>query len=186
MDYSSIVSRKMLNTMSHMRIWGKGMGKRILTGTIIAVVIILTSMSSVVGSEVNSQRISVMEGAMWTEGPIREWIAEIDLIDGSPSEVEQIENILNRPYLRILPFRFIKVSDLDFRVTYKRNSFMLAPLLSYSTVAADFDGLEIVINRAHTVTVTNLDGFFVFIKTIPLRPARFFFFGQFEEITISR
>lgn len=171
--------------------------KRQIIGAVFCIIIIVgvpqvlgfqsnNSSNNLVVNNVETQRISFSDGAMWTEGPIKKWMAEITLIDGSPSEIERIEKILKRPKLRILPLIIIKVTDLDFSVTYKRNMIFLMPSLTYSTVAGGFDTLEIIFNRDHTVVVDNLDGLFLFMKSLPLRASRFLFFGQFEEITISK
>lgn len=171
--------------------------KKQIIGTVICIFLIIftpqaigseiyNKSNSLITNKIETQIIRATDGGMWTQGPIRKWIAEINLIDGVPSEIERIEKILNRPKLRILPFAIIKVTNLDFSVTYKRNMIFLITSLTYSTAVAGFDTFEIIFNRAHTVTVNNLDGLFLFMKTLPLCPSRFLFFGLFEELTISK
>ena len=135
--------------------------------------------------EITSPVLQLQNGVMWTQGPIREWMTEIDLIDGAPSEIERINKILDRPKLRLLPFAIVKVTNLDFSVTYNKNMLFVFPMLSYST--AVLSGIEnhYIHNDAHTVTVNGLEGYFLLMKTMPLRPALFTFTGFYNEITIE-
>jgi len=134
---------------------------------------------------ITSSVLQFPNGVMWTEGPFREWITEIDLIDGSPSEIERINKILNRPKFRLSPFAIVKVTNLDFSVTYKKNMLFIFPVLAYSTAVLSAEENHYVHNDAHTVTVNDLEGYFLLMKTLPLRPAHFTFIGFYNELTIE-
>jgi len=135
--------------------------------------------------EITTTVIQFQNGVMWTEGPFREWITEIDLIDGSPSEIERINKILDRPKIRLSPFAIVKVTNLDFSVTYNKKMLSIFPILSYSTVALSGEENHYVHNDVHTVTVNGLEGYFLLMKTLPLRPAHFTFTGFYNELTIE-
>ena len=135
--------------------------------------------------EITPPVIQFQNGVMWTEGPLREWMTEIDLIDGPPSEIERINKILDRPKLRLSPFAIVRVTNLDFSVTYNKKTLFIFPLLAYSTVALSVEENHYVHNDAHTVTVNGLEGHFLLMKTMPLRPAHFTFVGFYNELTIE-
>jgi hypothetical protein len=135
--------------------------------------------------EITYPLIQLQNGVMWTEGPLREWMTEIDLIDGSPSEIERINKILDRPKFRLLPFAIVKITNLDFSVTYNRNMLFIFPVLAYSTAVLSTEENHYIHNDAHTVTVNDLEGYFILMKTLPLRPAHFTFIGFYNELTIE-
>jgi len=130
----------------------------------------------------------VLEGSMWTTGPILKLIAKVDLISGPPEKIQQIEKILKRPKLRILPFTIVKVSNLEFSVTYKRNLFflrLLSPSLMYSSAVLSSQDQYFIVNIAHTIKVDNFDGYFLLIKNILLHPSRFIFIGFFDNLLVT-
>ena len=144
-----------------------------------------TDMHTGLEQEIPPPALQLQNGVMWTQGPLREWMNEIDLIDGSPSEIERINKILHRPKFRLLPFAIVKVTSLDFSVTYNKNILFVFPILSYSTAVLSGEENHFVHNDAHTVTVNGLEGYFVLMKTMPLRPALFIFSGFYNELTIE-
>ncbi|UCD13638.1 MAG: hypothetical protein JSW60_08790 [Thermoplasmatales archaeon] len=132
--------------------------------------------------------ITYVGGSMWTTGPIFKIIAEIDLISGPSSKIQQIDRILKRPKLRLLPFVLVKISDLEFSVTYKKNLFflrLLSPSLTYATASLSVQDQHFIVNIAHTVTIKNFDGYFLSMRNLILHPARFIFVGFFDEAVVT-
>jgi len=117
-------------------------------------------------------------------------IAEIDLIDGNSSQIKKIERILNNRILHfILPVSSIDVTRLNFSVSYNRKNpspFFLYLRFGHSTVITE-NGNNTFYNETHTVTVKGLDGVFSFMrwKLRRLIPARFVFYGEYDEVMIE-
>ena len=76
--------------------------KKQMIGSIICILLIIvtpqtigseifSNSNSIITNKTETQIIRATDGGMWTQGPIRKWIAEINLIDGVPSEIERIE-----------------------------------------------------------------------------------------------
>jgi len=126
--------------------------------------------------EITPPVLQFQNGVMWTEGPLREWMTEIDLIDGSPSEIERINKILDRPKFRLSPFAIVKVTNLDFSVTYNKKTLFIFPLLAYSTVALSSEENHYVHNDAHTVTVNGLEGPFPLDENHAFTPSSFYLY----------
>jgi len=117
-------------------------------------------------------------------------IAEIDLIDGNSSQIKKIERILNNRILHfILPITSINVTGLNFSVSYNRKNpspFILYLRFFHITVVTE-NGNNTFYNETHTVTVKGLDGVFSFMrwKLRRLIPARFVFYGEYDEVMIE-
>jgi parallel beta-helix repeat protein len=127
-----------------------------------------------------------------TTGPLCPLLntAEIEIIDGNSSQIKKIERILNNRILQfVIPYMEISVTDLDFSVCYNRENpscYFLYKRLLHITVVTE-NGSNTFYNDTHTVTVNGLDGVFFFMRwTIRrLTPARFIFYGTYDDVTIE-
>lgn len=126
-----------------------------------------------------------VNGVMWTTGPISKRISEINLIDGSADNIQQIEEVLDRPKLKSLPFAVIEVSNLTFSITYKRRIFFPWPSYTYATSILNQTEDQFILGKKHTITVKNFEGNFISMINFPLRPCRFSFGGFYEEAIIT-
>ena len=138
-----------------------------------------------------------------TGGPISPLleVTEINWIEGDPEQIQEIEHLLDNKYsLKNIGFKIIECSNLSFSITYHWK-FKFRPLyrFSFSTALVDNERFFYTyfieslpyLGRNHTVNVEGFNGdLFVsrFIRPIKLiNPlAEFFFWGEFEEVTIIK
>jgi hypothetical protein len=133
-----------------------------------------------------------------TLGPISPFfnITQIILINGSSSEIQKIEKILNHRILHfILPLTYIECKDLDFSITYSKNVPFFIPFIRHiSYFTSLFEGVEFPFNnetiwgKKHTILVEGFEGYFGFQRLRPwkISPAIFSFAGSYQEIAIIR
>lgn len=123
-------------------------------------------------------------------------ITEITLINGSPSDIEKIQRIINNSILHlILPPFWFWCDDLDFSISYNQNVSFFVPYIRrisyftslYKDVDFPFNNATIW-GRRHTVIVEGFDGYFCFQRLRPIRlaPVLFLFVGSYEKVTIIR
>lgn len=136
-------------------------------------------------SDKKNLKVIDLNGVMWTTGPISNRIAKINFIDGSADEIKEIKEVLNKPKLNSLPFGVIEVSNLTFSVTYKRRIFFPWPSYIYSTQILSPIEDKFIMNKKHTITVKNLEGYFTSMINFPMRPCRFTFIGFYELFSIN-
>jgi parallel beta-helix repeat protein len=138
--------------------------------------------------------LSKLKKVVITTGPLCPFldISDIVLIDGNISQIKKIERILDNRILHfILPPTVINVTGLNFSVSYNRknpnlNLFHLYFRLFHITVVTENDS-NTFYNETHTITVKGMDGEFGFIRWKPLRliPARFLFYGTYDELIVD-
>ena len=114
--------------------------------------------------------------------------SEIEILDGNPSEIQQIERILDSIILQfIIPYIEINVTDLEITVTYeKKIPSILSKRYSYATDL--FDGENITMyNGTHRVHIKELDGQFCYLRCRPFLfiPRYFMLWGTYEEIVVE-
>jgi len=114
--------------------------------------------------------------------------SEIELLDGDPSEIQQIERILNSIILQfITPYIEINVTDLEIIVTYeKKIPSILSRKFTYGTGLLDGENTTIY-NGTHRVYIKGLDGQFFYVGGFPFlfMPRYFMLFGTYEEIVVE-
>jgi hypothetical protein len=126
-------------------------------------------------------------------GPINSQYTDIELIDGPSSKIDRIENMLNGLITRfILPFAFIYAENITFEIKFKKEPLYDNSRFSYITFWGDFvnnsmENVTFVFNTKHTVSVTNLTGFFLVTKARPLRftPSYFFIVGIYDKLLVT-
>ena len=130
-----------------------------------------------------------------TNGPIARRLTGISLTNGSNSQIQQIQRIINRRILQFIrPLAIIPVSDISFSITYRRNIISPRSGFSFQTTTTDYVNGSItntitVRNERHTVIVEDFTGFFYSLRGRPirplkLRPASFGFVGSCESAII--
>ena len=121
-----------------------------------------------------------------TTGPLL--FSEIKLLDGNPSEIQQIERILNSIILQfITPYLEINVTDLEITVAYeKKIPSILSKRYSYATGLSDGENITIY-HGIHRVHIKGLDGQFFYLNGLRflLIPRYFMFWGTYEEIVVE-
>ena len=204
------------------------MNKKVI-GTILCICILILGTIPVIGAELKStpeikQDFPFVDEAIKslvenetlgdcfiiTGGPVLKLYSNVDLINGSESQMKLIERNLNRRLLRlsaILPFIGIYVSNLTFSVEYTQDIIKKKSRFTYFTVNVsviydengtyqNITNLSIIRNDPHKVTVENFTGLFIFMKarlfklSAPLgtklfRPAKFAFAGFCDKITFE-
>jgi hypothetical protein len=189
---------------------GRKMKKNLVGISIILTLLILTSLSCVVSAkEINynheiSEKIfdniesEENETILMTLGPISPLfnITKITLLNGSSSEIEKIERILNNRILQlILPLTIIKCSGLDFSVSYLKNVPFFIPIirhLSYWTTIYNDSNFpfnkDSIFGKSHTIVVDGFNGYFTFARLRIWKgsPALFAFSGNYDNVTIIR
>jgi hypothetical protein len=142
-------------------------------------------------------------------GPISKLFTQVELINGSESQMQLIQRNLDRKLLRfslILRNIPVFVENLSFSVEFirdVRNRSRFSYITANGTTIYDGNGtyqnltnISYIRNEIHSVTIENLTGLFVFIRIrlINIRapflekvfqPARFAFVGFCQNITIS-
>jgi len=121
-----------------------------------------------------------------TIGPLL--FSEIEILDGDPSEIQQIERILDSIILQfITPYLEINVTDLEITVAYeKKIPSILSRRYSYLTGLSDGENITFY-NGTHRVHIKGLDGQFFYQRGIPFifLPRYFMFWGTYEEIVVE-
>ena len=142
-----------------------------------------------------------------TDGPILETYSNVELLNGSESQIEKINQYLNRKMLR--PFLFLKVipvfvENLSFTIDYKKdvrtNSrysfFSMSATVIWNETSGEIGGIKnfnFKTNKVHKLNVVNMTGIFIFQRfrlyerSAPLfrklfQPAKFMFIGFCENI----
>jgi len=114
--------------------------------------------------------------------------SEIEILDGNPSEIQQIERILDSMILQcIIPYLEINVTDLEITVAYEKK---IPPILSrrYGYLTGLSDGENITVyNDTHRVHIKGLDGKFFYLRVRPflLFPRSFMLWGTYEEVIVE-
>lgn len=145
-----------------------------------------------------------------TMGPVSKIFSNVELINGSETQMELINRHLSRKLLRPSAiFRYVPifVKNLSFTVEYKQDVrdksrfsyYTINATVIYNETTGEYENLtniSYIYNEIHTVTVENMTGLFIFmrIRLLNLRfplgrklfhPARFAFFGFCDKITYS-
>ena len=186
------------------------MKKNLVGISIILTLLILTSFSCVVSAKginynyelsekiFNNIESDENETILMTVGPISPLfnISKITLLNGSSSEIEKIERILNNRILQlILPLTLIKCSGLDFSVSYLKNVPYFIPIirhLSYCTTIFKYSNFpfnkDSIFGKSHTIVVDGFNGYFMFsrVRLWKGSPALFSFSGNYDQVTIIR
>ena len=121
-----------------------------------------------------------------TIGPLL--FSEIELLDGNPSEIQQIERILDSKILQfITPNLEINVTNLEITVAFEKE---IPSILSksYVYITGLFDGENTTMyNGTHRVHIKGLDGQFFYSRCRPflLIPRYFMLWGTYEEIVVE-
>ncbi|MCK5112198.1 MAG: hypothetical protein KAQ84_01530 [Thermoplasmatales archaeon] len=157
-------------------------------------------------SESSEKRFEYVNGneydAVVTAGPISSLleVSEIDLIDGDPAQIQEIEQLLNINYsLNNIGFKIVECSNLSFSITYHWK-YKFRPLYRFSFFTTLVDNERYFLSyffnsipflgRNHTVTIEGFNGdLFVarFFRMKLLMPVgQFCFWGEYEEVTIIR
>ena len=114
--------------------------------------------------------------------------SEIEILDGNPSEIQQIERILDSIILQfIIPYFEINVTDLEITAAYeKKIPSVLSRRYSYLTGLSDGENITIY-NGTHRVHIKGLDGQFFYQRGLPFRliPRYFMLLGTYEEIIVE-
>jgi len=130
--------------------------------------------------------INENETIVVTVGPLL--FSEIKLLDGNPSEIQQIERILDSIILQfITPYLEINVTDLEITVAYeKKIPSILSKRYGYITGLSDGENITIY-NGTHRVHIKGLDGQFFYLGVLPflLIPRSFVLLGTYEEIVVE-
>jgi len=123
-------------------------------------------------------------------------ITEITLINGSSSDIDKIQRIINSSILHlILPPIWFWCDDIDFSISYNQNVPFFIPYIRhasyFTTLYEDIDfpiNKETIWGKKHTVLVEGFDGYFCFqrLRPIKLAPALFLFVGSYEKVTIIK
>jgi hypothetical protein len=125
-------------------------------------------------------------------GPITSIYTEIELIEGSESDINRINWMFKRILPRfILPIAFLFIEDLTFKIRFKIEPLIDNGRFFYMTFWGDlvnetWVNESYVFNTIHTVTVNNFTGIFTRLRTRPIRlmPSYFFFAGEYEDIAV--
>ena len=123
-------------------------------------------------------------------GPTTSLYTEIELIDGSESDISRLNRLFNKIIPRfIIPLAILFIENLTFKVSFKREPLADNSRFSYITFWGDyvngtFENESYIVNTIHTVTVTNFTGIFLRYRAKPLRltPSYFVFIGEYEKI----
>ena len=134
----------------------------------------------------DEEELNENETMVVTIGPLL--FSEIELLDGNPSEIQQIERILDSIILQfIIPYFEINVTDLEITVAYeKKIPSILSKRCGYVTGLSDGDNITIY-NGTHRVHIKGLDGQFFYLRGLPflLIPRSFMLWGTYEEIVVE-
>jgi len=121
-----------------------------------------------------------------TMGPLL--FSEIEILDGDPSEIQQIERILDSIILQfITPYIEINVTDLEITVAYeKKIPSILSRRYTYLTGLSDGENIKSY-NGTHQVHIEGLDGKFIYLGGLPflLIPRYFWLWGTYEEVAVE-
>ena len=125
-------------------------------------------------------------------GPITSIYTEIELIEGSESDINRIKWMFERIIPRfVIPLAFLFIENLTFKIRYKLEPLIDNGRFFYMTVWGDivndtWVNENFIFNTIHTVTVTNFSGIFFRLRTKPIRllPSYFLFAGEYEDINV--
>jgi len=186
------------------------MRKKTISISLVVCILIFTTFSSLGSAKKPNYSLEITEKLLAniqsngnetniiTIGPVSPFfnITEITLINGSSSEIENIQRILNNRILHfILPLTYIECKDLDFSISYSKNIPFFIPFIRHvSYFTSLFEGVDFPFNnetiwgKKHTIFVEGFDGYFVFHRLRPwkISPAIFSFAGSYKEVTIIR
>ena len=134
----------------------------------------------------DEEELNENETIVVTLGPLL--FSEIEILDGNPSEIQQIERILDSIILQfITPYIEINVTDLEITVAYeKKIPSILSRRYSYLTGLSDGENITSY-NGTHRVHIKGLDGQFIFVGGLPFIfiPRYFWLLGTYEEIVVE-
>lgn len=134
----------------------------------------------------DEEELNENETIVVTIGPLL--FSEIELLDGNPSEIQQIERILDSIILQfITPYLEINVTDLEITVAYeKKIPSILSKRYGYITGLSDGENTTIY-NDPHRVHIKGLDGQFFYQRGLPflLFSRYFMLWGAYEEIVVE-
>ena len=176
--------------------YGENIIKKLLTIGIILFLFGLTCASSInadfldidnsIHESYDEEEFNENETIVVTLGPLL--FSEIELLDGDPSEIQQLERILDSIILQfITPYLEINVTDLEITVAYeKKIPSILSKRYGYITGLSDGDNITIY-NGTHRVHIKGLDGKFFYLRGLPflLIPRSFMLWGTYEEIVVE-
>ena len=189
---------------------GRKMKKNLIAILIISTLLFLTTFGCIVFAkrinynyEISEKLFDYLESdenetTLMTFGPISPLfnITKITLLNGSSSEIEKIERILNNRILQlILPLTLIKCNNLDFSVSYLKNIPFFIPIIRHfsycTTIYKDSNfpfNKDSIFGKSHTIEVDGFDGYFAFARLRLWKgsPALFSFSGNYDEVTIIR
>jgi len=125
-------------------------------------------------------------------GPINPTYSDIKIIDGPSSKVERINNMYNSFVTRlILPIAFIYAENITLEVRFKKVPLFDNSKFSFISFWGDYvngsmENITYYFNEIHTVTISNLSGFFLITKARPLRftPSYFWIVGEYEKVSV--
>ena len=134
----------------------------------------------------DEEELNKNETIVVTMGPLL--FFKLDILDGNPSEIQQIERILNSKILQfIIPYLEINVTDLEITVSYeKKIPSNLSKRYGYITGLSDDKNITIY-NGTNRVYIKGLEGQFFYSKGLPflLIPCYFMLWGTYEEIVVE-
>jgi hypothetical protein len=114
--------------------------------------------------------------------------SEIEILNGTRSEIREIERILNSVILQFMTkYLEINVSDLEIKISYEKNiPLILSRRYSYLTGVSEDENIT-VYDEKHSVHIKGLDGQVLYTRGFHLIfPARYFMLiGTYEEIVFE-
>ncbi len=187
------------------------MKKKIVGILIVSTLVMISALSSVTTatkvdftSESSEKRFEYVNSdeceLVVTAGPITSLfdIYEIDLIDGDPEQIQEIEQLLNTTYSPDnIGMTTLKCSNLSFSINYTKKVPSFIPIItgfSYFTTLIDSERpilsyfMNSINGKTHTLTVNGFNGDFTAIRAPFFKnlPGQFAFWGEYEEVTIIR
>ena len=175
---------------------GENIMKKLFTISIILFFFGLTCASSInadfldidnsIHENYDEEELNENETIVVTMGPLL--FSELEILDGNPSEIQQIERILDSIILQfITPYLEINVTDLEITVAYeKKIPSILSKRYGYITGLSDGENITIY-NGTHRVHIKGLDGQFFYLRGRPflLFPRYFMLWGTYEVIVVE-
>jgi len=159
---------------------------------------------------IESNNITIGDNLFVTVGPVSKFYTDVELTDGSPTQMNLVQRHLDRRLFRpllIFKYAFVFVQNLSFTVEYKRDvsdrsRFNLMTI--NASIVHDENGsfenivnYSYIINRKHSCSVENFTGIFLFSrlriydKYQPrgyriFTPANIAFYGFCDELTFNQ
>jgi hypothetical protein len=115
--------------------------------------------------------------------------SEFELLNGKPSELQQIQRILDSTILQfIIPYIKINVTGLEIKITYeKKIPAILSRRFGYYTGLSDIDENITVYSGTHRVHIIGLDGQVYYTGSLPFIfvPRYLMLIGTYEQIEVE-